>query len=287
MAHRRSTFSATPARWCCGCGASADLRFACLRSVSVVGARAATGYGNARRHRDGCGAGRAGLDGRSPAGPSASTAVRTAARSAAAGSRSPCWPAGSATATRRAITSSSPRSPAQGVMVSEWPPGPHAHQARVPGPQPGDRRAQPRHGRGGGGAAQRRAEHRPARARPVPPADGRARAGDLELSAGCHEIIREWGAVCVTGAQDVMEHRFPGRRSRRSRARGPVPPRDALDPVTPRCWRPSRPGRGAARPAIAVTAGVDLTRPCAASARSPPLASSSGAPGAGGCERTA
>lgn len=25
---------------------SADLRFACLRSVSVVGARAATGYGN-------------------------------------------------------------------------------------------------------------------------------------------------------------------------------------------------------------------------------------------------
>ena len=36
------------------------------------------------------------------------------------------------------------------------------------------------------------------------------------LSAGCHEIIREWGAVCVTGAQDVTEcSRFP-RMSRRA-----------------------------------------------------------------------
>ncbi len=35
-----------PARGRCGCAASADLRFACLRSVSIVGTRAATGYGS-------------------------------------------------------------------------------------------------------------------------------------------------------------------------------------------------------------------------------------------------
>ena len=29
-----------------------------------------------------------------------------------------------------------------------------------------------------------------------------------DLSAGCHEIIREWGAVCVTGARDVIESRL-------------------------------------------------------------------------------
>src|SRR6202012_5836470 len=26
-----------------------------------------------------------------------------------------------------------------------------------------------------------------------------------EVSAGCHKIIREWGAVCVTSAHDVIE----------------------------------------------------------------------------------
>jgi hypothetical protein len=66
------------------------------------------------------------------------------------------------------------------------------------------------------------------------------------LSAGCHEIIRDWGAVCVTGARDVMEVlSFPGDEPP-GRARGPVLPRDALDPVTRRCWRRSPPGRARA-----------------------------------------
>jgi DNA processing protein len=92
---------------------SADLRFACLRSVSVVGARAATGYGNHVATEMAAALAERGwaiLSG----GPTASTAARTAARSAAAESRSPCWPAGSAMATPRAITSSSPPSPAKG-----------------------------------------------------------------------------------------------------------------------------------------------------------------------------
>ena len=54
------------------------------------------------------------------------------------------------------------------------------------------------------------------------------------LSAGCHEIIREWGAICVTGAGDVLEVvSFPGDGSP-GRPRSPVLPRDALDPVTRR-----------------------------------------------------
>ena len=57
---------------------------------------------------------------------------------------------------------------------------PHAHPSRVPGPQPGDRCAQPRHRRGGGGAAQRRSEHRPPRARPGSAAHGGARTGDFD-----------------------------------------------------------------------------------------------------------
>jgi DNA processing protein len=66
------------------------------------------------------------------------------------------------------------------------------------------------------------------------------------LSAGCHEIIRDWGAVCVTGAWDVMEVlSFPGDEPP-GRARGPVLPRDALDPATRQVLEavPARAGRG-------------------------------------------
>jgi len=81
-------------------------------------------------------------------------------------------------------------------------------------------------------------------------------------SAGCHEAIREWGAVCVTGARDVMEMlefaadgptgRDPGR------ARAPVLARDLLDPDSARVLEavPARGGKGPAR--IAIAAGVDF-----------------------------
>src|ERR1022692_2060218 len=78
-------------------------------------------------------------------------------------------------------------------------------------------------------------------------------------SEGCHEIIREWGAVCVTGARDVLEHlAFPGDELLPARARGPVLPRDELDPISRKVLEavPARAGRGPAR--IAVSAGVDF-----------------------------
>ncbi len=77
-------------------------------------------------------------------------------------------------------------------------------------------------------------------------------------SAGCHEIIRDWAAVCVTGARDVRELlSFPGDQTA-GRTPGPVLPRDQLDPVMSGVLEavPARVGRGPAR--IAVTAGVDF-----------------------------
>jgi DNA processing protein len=78
-------------------------------------------------------------------------------------------------------------------------------------------------------------------------------------SAGCHELIREWGALCVTCARDVIEHVSPvGTGMAAGPRRGPAVPRDQLDPVTTAVLEavPARGGRGPA--SIAVLAGVDL-----------------------------
>src|SRR6266704_3520428 len=78
------------------------------------------------------------------------------------------------------------------------------------------------------------------------------------MSAGCHELIREWGAVLVTGARDVLEHVSPIGEELAGPRRGPALPRDDLDPVT-RTVLEAVPARGGSGPAtIAVSAGVDL-----------------------------
>lgn len=79
-----------------------------------------------------------------------------------------------------------------------------------------------------------------------------------EHSAGCHELVREWGALCVTGASDVLEHIAPVGTELAGPRNGPAVPRDHLDPVTTSVLEavPARGGRGPA--AIAVLAGVDL-----------------------------
>jgi DNA processing protein len=81
-------------------------------------------------------------------------------------------------------------------------------------------------------------------------------------SAGCHEAIRDWGAVCVTSAHDVMqmlEFAAEGPAERETgRPRQPVLARDLLDPDSTRVLEaiPSRAGKGPAR--IAIAAGVDF-----------------------------
>jgi DNA processing protein len=78
-------------------------------------------------------------------------------------------------------------------------------------------------------------------------------------SAGCHTILREWAeAVCVTDASDVLDRVGLIGDDMAPQRRGPVLDRDHLDPTARDVLEalPSRGGAGAAR--IAVTAGVDL-----------------------------
>jgi DNA processing protein len=77
-------------------------------------------------------------------------------------------------------------------------------------------------------------------------------------SAGCHELIRDWGAVCVTSAADVIELVAPLGESDAGAPGEPAVPAQCLDPVTAgvlRCMS-GRGGRGEAT--IATLAGVDL-----------------------------
>jgi DNA processing protein len=78
-----------------------------------------------------------------------------------------------------------------------------------------------------------------------------------DASAGCHRIIRDWGAVCVTDAADVLEQVSTIGDQISERHGGPVLPRDELDRVTASVLDavPARAGASAA--AVAVAAGVD------------------------------
>ena len=64
--------------------------------------------------------------------------------------------------------------------------------------------------------------------------------------------------MCVTGAQDVIEHASPVGEGLGARRRGPAYPRDRLDPVSTAVLEavPARAGGGPA--VIAAAAGVDL-----------------------------
>jgi DNA processing protein len=79
-----------------------------------------------------------------------------------------------------------------------------------------------------------------------------------DQSAGCHELIREFGAACVTGVREIIELVAPLGEDESSPDREPVVPADELDPVTASVLRAValRTGRGPAT--IATIAGVDL-----------------------------
>ena len=79
-----------------------------------------------------------------------------------------------------------------------------------------------------------------------------------EQSAGCHQLIRDCAATCVTGARDVIELVAPLGEVTPGPSREPAVHADTLDPVTASVLAavPPRTGRGPA--AIATLAGVDL-----------------------------
>ncbi len=235
----------------------ADLRFACLRSVSVVGSRAATAYGAhvamevaaalAERGWSIVSGGAFGIDRAAHRGALAGDGVTVAVL---ASGLSYGYPKGHAQLFDAVA--------AQGVLVSEMSPD---RRPTRPGFLVRNRliaalsrgtvvvEAALRSG-ALSTAARARDLVRPLMAVPGPVTSA--------MSAGCHELIRDFGAVLVTGARDVLEHVAPIGEELAWPRHGPAVPRDDLDPVT-RAVLESLPARGGAGPAsIAVSAGVDL-----------------------------
>lgn len=237
---------------------TADLRFACLSSVAIVGARAATGYGKhvglelaaslAERGLTVISGGAYGVDASAHRGALAADGLTVAVL---AGGLSYGYPRGHADLFAAVA--------AQGVVVSECPPD----QAPT---RPGfliRNRIIAALSRGTvvveaalRSGALNTARHARELCRPVMAVPGPVTS---DQSAGCHELIREYGAMCVTGASDVAEHLEPaGEDGGRGPRRGPAVARDRLDPAARSVLEhvPVRGGRGPA--SIAVRAGVDL-----------------------------
>ncbi len=236
---------------------NADLRFACLRSVSIVGSRAATAYGShvstemaaamAERGWAVVSGGAFGIDSAAHRGALAADGVTVAVL---ASGLSYGYPKGHFQLFE-AIA-------AQGVLVSEMSPD---RRPTRPGFLVRNRViAALSRGtvvveaalRSGALSTAGRARDlcRPLMAVPGPVTSA--------MSAGCHELIREWGAVLVTGARDVLEHVAPVGEELGCPRIGPALPRDELDPVT-RAVLEAMPVRAGSGPAsIAVSAGVDL-----------------------------
>lgn len=238
---------------------AADLRLTCVNSVAIVGSRAATGYGQhvaielaavlAEKGTATVSGGAYGIDASAHRGALAAGGDTVAVL---AGGLSFGYPQGN-----RGLFDAVA---GQGVLVSECPPD--AAPTR-PGFLVRNRiitalsrgtvvvEAALRSG------ALNSARHARELCRPVMAVPGPVTS---EYSAGCHELIRDYGAMLVTCAADVLAHTaLPGDGPDHSGPRsGPATARDLLDPVAVAVLEevPVRGGRGPA--SIAVRAGVDL-----------------------------
>jgi DNA processing protein len=252
----------------------ADLHLACPRSVSMVGARAATGYGAymageiaadlGERGWAIVSGGAYGIDAAAHRGALATGAVTIAVLACGVDY---AYPAGHAALFAEIA--------AHGLVLSEWPPGRHPARLRflvrnrtiaalacgTVIVEAGER-----------SGALNTARHAAQLGRPLMAVPGPVTSAQ---SAGCHRIIREWGATCVTRADDIIEMLSPlgadgapfgpGLAATASSSCGPgpaaaapAPARDDLDPDSARVLD-ALPARGTAGTStIAVEAGVDL-----------------------------
>jgi DNA processing protein len=242
----------------------ANLRLACLRSVSMVGARAATGYG---AHVAGeiaadlgergwviVSGGAYGIDAAAHRGALAAGAATIAVLACGVDYAYPAGHAG----LFADIT-------AHGLVISEWPPGRHPARLRFLTRnrtiaaltcgtvivEAGER-----------SGALNTARHAAQLGKPLMAVPGPVTSAQ---SAGCHRIIREWGATCVTRADDVIEMLSPigtadppAAATPPSPVRSAAPSRDELDIDSARVLDalPARGGAGTST--IAAEAGVDL-----------------------------
>ena len=182
----------------------ADLRFSCLQSVSMVGSRAATSYGAhvaaeiaadlGERGWTVVSGGAYGIDAAAHRGALAADGLTIAVL--ACGVDYP-YPAGHADLFA-AIA-------AQGLVISEWPPGSHPARTRflirnrsiaaltcgTVIVEAGER-----------SGALNTAGHAADLGKPLMAVPGPVTSAQ---SFGCHRIIREWAASCVTRAADVID----------------------------------------------------------------------------------
>lgn len=243
------------ALWVCG---DQDLRFACLRSVALVGARAASPYGVhvaaemaaelADHNWTVVSGGAYGIDAAAHRGALSADGTTVAVFACGVDVTYPSAHAGLFAEIARS-----------GLLVSELPPGATPTRPRflvrnraiaaltrgtvvVEAAQRSGAISTARHARDLGRAVM------------VVPGPVTS-----PTSAGCHTILREWGeATCVTDTADVLDRVGLIGDDMAPERRGPVLDRDRLGPAARDVLEalPSRGGAGAAR--IAVTAGVDL-----------------------------
>jgi DNA processing protein len=262
-----------------------DLRHSCQRSVSVVGSRAATGYGAhvageiaadlAERGWVVVSGGAYGIDAAAHRGALATRGITIAVL--ACGVDFP-YPAGHAELFADIA--------AHGLVISEWPPGCHPARMRflvrnrvIAALSCGTVIVEAGERSGALNTARHAAElGKPLMAVPGPVTSAQ--------SAGCHRLIREWGASCVTRAADIIDLLSPLSATDAQAPAGPAPagpapaggggpatspgpgptspawdpalPYDDLDADTARVLDafPARGGAGTST--LAVDAGVDL-----------------------------
>ena len=247
---------------------NADLRFSCLRSVAVVGSRAATAYGSyvaaefaaslASRGLAVVSGGAFGVDAAAHRGALGAGGVTVAVL--ACGVDVP-YPTAHAELFD-AIT-------AEGVLASEWPPGQHVSRLRflvrnrvIAALATGTLVVEAAQRSGALNTARHARDlHRRLMAVPGPVTS--------DLSAGCHQVIREWQGTLVTSAAEVIEHLSPvgvplvaeagtgvGAGPSGRRAAPAVLPRDLLDLESARVLdaMPRRGGMGTVR--VAQRAGL-------------------------------
>jgi DNA processing protein len=243
------------ALWVCG---DQDLRFGCLRSVALVGARAASAYGVHVAAEMGAeladnnwtvvSGGAYGIDAAAHRGTLSAGGTTVAVLACGVDVAYP--------SSHEALFADITRN---GLLVSELPPGASPTRPRflirnrviaaltrgtvvVEAAQRSGATSTARHARDLGRAVM------------VVPGPVTS-----PTSAGCHKILREWAeATCVTDTADVLDRVGLIGDDLAPERRGPVLDRDRLGPTTRDVLEalPARGGVGAAR--IAVTAGVDL-----------------------------
>ncbi|TMR10022.1 DNA-protecting protein DprA [Nonomuraea zeae] len=236
---------------------TANLRFACLKSVAVVGARAATAYGVHAAAELGVGLSEAGWSVVS----GGAFGVDAAAHRGALVADSPtvavlacgvdvCYPSEHDTLFA-AIRE-------QGVVISECPPGVHPTRARflirnrlIAALSRGTVVVEAALRSG----ALNTATHALTLNRHLGAVPGPVTSG---MSAGCHKLLRERKAVCITSPEEMIDLVGVIGDDLATQSRAPAVPRDRLNEPTKRVLD-AIPARGGAGPAsIAVAAGVSL-----------------------------